>query len=350
MKTKAFVKNSTAKRDVAIRTLTLPDLQIDECVVKVEGVGICGSDLHMFDGHAGYDWVNYPLVLGHEVTGKIIEVGSVENTQLIGKQIVVDPYISCGSCEFCLKGQPNRCDRGEFKTIKTPIDALQYGFRRAGGMAEKMVIKVDNALIIDEKTNRGVAAISEALAVSYTAVKKILDYDTKKILIVGPGPIGLGAAAVLIGSGNEQVDMLGTSVDEQRLQLAKEIGCATIYMDTKHIDMEKMMGYDAIIDCSGHPTVPKSVIPLLKRGGELILVGINAQEFAIPMDQIVRGEIQLKGSYGITRKNLQQVLKMAMNPNYPFEKLIAEEVPFEEIITGFEKALNKAVGKIVITF
>lgn len=350
MKTKAFVKKSSAKRDAEILFIELPNLKEDECLVKVEAVGICGSDLHMFDGHAGYDWVNYPLILGHEITGTVEAVGSEKNIDFIGKKIVVDPYISCGICEFCLKGEPNRCDRGQFKAVKTPIDALQYGFRQAGGMAEKMILKVDNALIIDEKTEKAVAAISEALAVSYTAVKKIANYEEKHILVVGPGPIGLGAAAILIGSGNTQVEMLGTAVDEQRLRLAKNIGAVATYTSATKISGENFNGYDVVIDCSGHPSIPKLALPLLKRGGELVLVGINVQEFSVPMDQIVRGEIQIIGSYGITRENLQSVLKMSTNPSYPFKQLIAEEVPFEHIVTGFEKALDKAVGKIVITF
>lgn len=348
MKTKAFVKKSSAKRDVEILSIELPELKEDECLVEVEAVGVCGSDLHMFAGHAGYDWVTYPLVLGHEVTGKVVKVGSLNNQSLVGKSIVVDPYISCGECTFCLNGQPNRCDGGEFKAVKTPIDALQYGFRQPGGMAEKMIIKVANALVITEEIDTSVAAISEALAVSYTAVKKIENYETKKILVVGPGPIGLGVAAILIGSGNKKVDMLGTEVDEQRLQLAKEVGCETIYVNSTAIDVKSFGGYDAVIDCSGHPSVPKTAVTLLKRGGELILVGINAMDFAVPMDQIVRGEIQIKGSYGITQANLQAVLQMASNPMYPFKKLVAEEVDFADIVAGFEKALSKVAGKVVI--
>lgn len=350
MMTSAFVKNSSAKYDASIQSVELSELQQDECLIEVEAVGICGSDLHMYDGHAGYEWINYPLVLGHEVTGKVIEVGTENNKHLIGKKIVVDPYISCGICDFCKKGESNRCDRGEFKAVKTPIDALQYGFRQRGGMAENMIIKAENALLIDGNTDYAVAAISEALAVSYTAVKKIAHYEKKKILVVGPGPIGLGVAAILVGSGNRIVDMLGTSVDENRLQLAEKLGCSSTYMSTEVINQQDFKGYDAIIDCSGHPSVPPSVLPFLKRGGELILVGINANEFSLPMDQIVRGEIQIKGSYGITRENLRQVLKMANDEKYPFKKIIAEEIPFVDVISGFEKALNKAVGKIVITF
>lgn len=346
---KALVKNSAAKQDVKIVEFEVPTLKDNECLVKVKAVGICGSDLHMYDGHSGYDWVTYPLVLGHEVTGEVMAVGNKNANKYINKRVVIDPYRSCGKCDFCLRGETNRCDFNEYKVVKTPTEALRYGFREAGGMAQVMVADVNNIIPIDDNVSDGVAAISEALAVSYTAVKKVEHYNNKKILIVGPGPIGLGVAAVLIGSGNGQVDMLGTMVDESRLELAKTIGIRATYMSETDILTENFDGYEAVIDCSGHPSVPQMAIRLLKRGGQLVLVGINSAAFSIPMDQIVRGEISIDGSYGITRKNYEEVLKLAANPNYPFEALVAEKVPFEQYSSGFEKALNKVSGKVVLT-
>nr|WP_225230261.1 zinc-binding dehydrogenase [Ureibacillus galli] len=212
-----------------------------------------------------------------------------------------------------------------------------------------MVVDIKNIIPIDENVSDSVAAISEALAVSYTAVKKVEHFHSKRVLVVGPGPIGLGVGAVLIGSGNEQVDMLGTTVDENRLKLAKSIGIKMTYMSEEEILTKDFNGYDAIIDCSGHPSVPQMAMRLLKRGGQLVLVGINSASFSIPMDQIVRGEISINGSYGITRGNYEEVLKLAAIPTYPFDKLIAEKVPFSQCTKGFEKALNKVSGKVVIT-
>lgn len=349
MKYKVLVKNSAAKHDVKFVEYEVPELKDHECLIRVKAVGICGSDLHMYDGHGGYDWVTYPLVLGHEVTGEVIAVGNNNATEYLSKRVVIDPYKSCGQCGFCLRGETNRCDFNEYKTIKTPIEALRYGFREAGGMAQLMVVDIKNIIPIDENVSDSVAAISEALAVSYTAVKKVEHFHSKRVLVVGPGPIGLGVGAVLIGSGNEQVDMLGTTVDENRLKLAKSIGIKMTYMSEEEILTKDFNGYDAIIDCSGHPSVPQMAMRLLKRGGQLVLVGINSASFSIPMDQIVRGEISINGSYGITRGNYEEVLKLAAIPTYPFDKLIAEKVPFSQCTKGFEKALNKVSGKVVIT-
>lgn len=350
MEYQALVKCSTKKKDVQFKTYSVPELNSNECLLKVGAVGICGSDLHMYDGHGGYDWVTYPLVLGHEVTGTVVAMGTAGDQALLNKRVVINPYKSCGVCDYCQRGETNCCDFNDYKLIKTPTEALRYGFREAGGMAQYMVVDVNNIIVIDDAVSDEVAAISEALAVSYTAVLKVADYKKKSILVIGPGPIGLGVAAILVGAGNEETHMLGVLQDQSRLQLAKEIGVHATFVATEELIHDNFSGYDAIIDCSGHPSIPKEAIRLLKRGGQLVLVGINSAEFAVPMDQIVRGEIMIKGSYGITQANYEAVLQMAADAKYPFNKLIAHTVSFKNSLQGFESALNKVNGKVVIHF
>lgn len=341
----ALVKKTANQKDIKFEKYEIPALEPHQSLLKVKAVGICGSDLHMYDGHGGYDWVTYPLVLGHEVTGSVIAIGEGEVPQ---QRMVINPYKNCGKCEFCLAGDSNRCDFEDYKYIKTPTEALRYGFREPGGMAEYMVVDNKNLIPIPNEVTDEVAAISEALAVSYTAVLKIENFAQKSVLVVGPGPIGLGVAAILVGSGNPQVMMLGTALDKDRLQLAKDIGVTKVFESAENIPNEEFKGFDAIIDCSGHPTVPNTALRLLKRGGELVLVGINPASFSVPMDQIVRGEISIKGSYGITQSNYEAVLSLAADARYPFQKLIAQTVPFKDCLEGFEIALNKASGKVVI--
>ncbi|KGR82679.1 zinc-dependent alcohol dehydrogenase [Lysinibacillus odysseyi] len=345
---KAFVKKSAAKRDFQIEERAFERLLPDQVRLRVKAVGICGSDLHMYDGHSGYDWVTYPLVLGHEVVGVVEEVGSEQSKSLLQKTVVINPYKPCGACEFCLAGNENRCDASQFQFNKTPIESLRYGFREAGGLAESMIVDVQNVIPIDPVIEDGVAAISEALTVSYTAIKKVGNYGAKRLLIVGPGPIGLGVAAIAIGAGNKDVTILGTEADQERLALAERMGVRQAITSIEELAVEGFDGLDAVIDCSGYHAVPAQVLPYLKRGGQLVLVGISANEFSVPMDQIVRGEIQIQGSYGITNDNYCELLKLAADKNYPFSKIVHETVPFEQVEKGFEKALNRSPGKVVI--
>ena len=348
MKTVSFVKNSSKQHDVSYVELELPALEPHQCLIKVRAVGICGSDLHMYDGHDGYDWVTYPLVLGHEITGEIVKVGDNRFVSYLRKRIVIDPYTSCGKCSFCLNGESNRCDFGGFVEVKTPTKALRYGFREPGGMSQYMIADIDNCIWIKDSISDEVAAISEALTVSYTAIVKVRDYEQKRILVVGPGPIGLGVAAIAIGAGNKRVDVLGTPQDVDRLTLAKTIGARATFDAADAIFTPELTGYDAVIDCSGHPSVPQTAVRLLKRGGQLVLVGINNASFALPMDQIVRGEITVQGSYGITRQNYKKLLELAELAQYPFDKLVVGSVDFQYIEKGFQDALNKVSGKMIV--
>lgn len=350
MEVRAFVKKTSGIRDARIESIKLGEMLPNEVLVKVNAVGICGSDLHMYAGHNGYDWVQYPLVLGHEITGTVVEAFSNQAQHLVGKRVVVNPYEPCGSCEHCKKGNINRCEFGEFTQNKMPSKALQYGFRKPGGLAEYMKVKAANVIVIEDAVSDQVAAISEALAVSYTAVKKVERFSKKKILVVGPGPIGLGVVALLVGNGNVNVDILGTAQDRSRLALSEEIGVRKAYSASSEVEQDLKNGYDAVIDCSGHHSVPEQALKWLKRGGEIVLVGISTNIFSIPMDQIVRGEISIKGSYGITLENYKEVLDMSKNPAFPFEKIIADAVSFDNIIKGFEKALLQIPGKVVVLF
>ncbi len=172
-------------------------------------------------------------------------MGAAGDKTLLNKRVVINPYKSCGVCDYCQRGETNCCDFNDYKFIKTPTEALRYGFREAGGMGQYMVADINNIIVIDDTVCDEVAAISEALAVSYTAVLKVTDYKKKSILVVGPGPIGLGVAAILVGAGNERTHMLGVPQDQSRLQLAKEIGVQATFVATEELIHDKFSGYDA---------------------------------------------------------------------------------------------------------
>jgi threonine dehydrogenase-like Zn-dependent dehydrogenase len=350
---KAVVKRSSLPRDIEIKSVQLRDPKPDEVVVKIQAVGICGSDLHMYEGHPGYEWITYPLVLGHEMTGAVVTVGSEVSDSFLEKRVVINPYIPCGKCSYCQNGEENRCDHGEFYQAKRPPQSLRYGFRQDGGMAEYITVPARNVIPISDEVSEEVAAVSEAIAVGLTAVEKVREIDNKSFVIFGPGPIGLSIASLLVGLKAGKVVVVGIQGDEDRLKLAREIGVHHTVITNQQI-VEQIVeienGFDGVFDCSGHSSVPPLAIKILKKGGELVLVGISTNEFSLPMDQIVRGEIQIKGSYGITSNTYHRVIQYASKPQFPFGKLISHRFPLEQITSAFENAKNKAAGKTVVYF
>lgn len=351
---KAVVKNSAEAFDISIKDIDEEAVGNNDVRIKVSAVGICGSDLHMYAGHSGYDWINYPLVFGHEVTGTIVEVGADADQTLIGKRVIINPYIPCGTCEFCLRGEENRCDAGEFFVDKLPPKSLQYGFRKNGGMSEYIVVPEKNVLPINDTISDEVGSILEAIGVGVTATDKINAIHDKSIVVFGPGPIGLGIVSILVGLKAKKLVVAGVSGDEQRLEKAKELGAdETIILGENGVDdllRYNPDGYDTIVDSSGHHSAPKTGIKILKKGGEMVLVGISTNDVSLPMDQIVRGEIQIKGSYGITSDSLRKTVDYAANPEFPFDKVITKSVPYEKVKEGFQNALDRAPGKTVVTF
>lgn len=344
----AVVKHKKDPYELWITEVPMPELKSGEVLVQVSRVGICGSDLHMYAGHKGYDWITYPLILGHEITGVVRQAN---NKSLEGKRVVVNPYVPCGKCAYCKRNEENRCDNNTFSKRKGAPQSLQYGFRRDGGMAEYMAVPEENILPIPEKVSDNVAAVAEAIAVGLTAVQKVNEVTGQKIVIFGPGPIGLGIASILVGLQAENIVMVGVPGDEKRLNKAKKMGVHhTLITSDNIVDdlLDNNYGYDVAFDCSGHYSVPESVVNVLKKGGQLVLVGISTSVFSLEMDQMVRGEIQIKGSYGITTEVLTQILEYAADDVFPFEELIAEEYKISDVKNAFDAALNRAEGKVIL--
>jgi L-iditol 2-dehydrogenase len=345
---KAVVKHSDKPFKLSIQEISKPDTKHGEVLVRVRCVGICGSDLHMYAGHGGYDWISYPLILGHEITGTVVESC---NTALQGKRVVINPYVPCGNCEFCKQGEENRCDHNVFSINKKAPQSLQYGFRKNGGMAEYIAVPKRNVIPISDEVTDDVAAVSEAIAVGLTAVEKVGNTTGKSAIIFGPGPIGLAIASLLIGFKTDKIIMVGVPGDEERLKKAKELGVDhTIITSETIVDdiLNIMNGSDFVFDCSGHYSVPQNAVKLMKKGGQLVLVGISTSAFSVEMDQIVRGEIQIKGSYGITRETFERTIEYAAQDDFPFEKLVSGSYKINDAKEAFEAALGKAAGKIVL--
>lgn len=347
---KAVVKLNERSYELSVEDFPKPEIKEGEVLVQVNRVGICGSDLHMYAGHSGYDWIQYPLVLGHEITGTIVET---DKEALQGQRVVINPYIPCNDCDYCHNGEENLCDNNEFSLTKKAPQSLQYGFRQHGGMAEYIAVPEENVYPIADDVSDNVAAVSEAIAVGLTAVEKVDVVANKTAVIFGPGPIGLGIASLLVGLQAENIVMVGVAGDEERLEKAKELGVHHVMMTTEDIVddlMAKSNGYDMVFDCSGHHSVPSNAVKILKKGSQIVLVGISTQAFSLEMDQIVRGEIQVKGSYGITRETFKRTLDYAQDEAFPFDKLVTGTYGLEEAKGAFDATMNKAAGKTVITF
>ncbi|NUK31361.1 alcohol dehydrogenase catalytic domain-containing protein [Parageobacillus sp. VR-IP] len=350
---KAVVKKHRG-RGIDISDVDIPICKKDEVLVKVEAASICGSDLHMYEGMDAYEWVSTPVILGHEFAGTVVDVGNTENQYLLHKRVVINPYVPCGQCRNCKRGNTNLCDYGQNSINKTPAKSLRYGFRENGGMAEYAVVHYKNVLPIPDELSIDVAGMIEAIAIGVHAIERanILPGDTA--VVIGPGPIGLSLVSSLSNYGLERLIVTGLRKDENRLRLAKELGATDIVYADEINDVEAISeltngnGVDYVFETSGFHQSLISGVRMCIKGGEVLLVGISTRKTDLPSNEIVRGEVTVRGVYGVTEKTLQRTIVMAASSKYPYEKLISHLLPLERAVEGFEAGLKKEAVKVIL--
>lgn len=348
------VTKTKDQRGVSIAEIGKPRPAEDEVLVRVEAASICGSDLHMYESLRGYEWITLPLVLGHEFCGVVESSGGKAGEGLAGKRVLINPYVPCGCCYNCRRGKTNLCDFGFDAMSKVPAKSLKYGFRENGGMAEYAVVKASNALPLPDGLSAETASILEGVGIGVRAIERSDVKPGDTAVVIGPGPIGLSLVASLSNLGLAELIVTGLSKDEKRLELARELGATHIvYADeTGGVDAVRAItggqGVDHVFETSGFHESAMSAVRMCVKGGEVLLVGISPRSSTIPTNEIVRGEVNLKGVYGVTEQTLKRTIAMAASGKYGYEKLISHVLPLQQAVDGFEAGLAKQAVKVVL--
>lgn len=263
------------------RPVPVPDA--DQVIVRVTAVGICGSDVHYFhEGRIGDFVVEHPLVLGHEAGGVIVAVGADVDDARLGQRVSIEPQRPCRVCEFCRAGRYNLCPRIEFYATP-PID---------GAFSEYVAIQHDFAYAVPDAVSDDAAALMEPLSVAIAAVQKAGVVPGSRVLIAGAGPIGVVTAQTARAFGATEV-VVSDPMAERR-EVALRFGV------TQAIDPAAGPlgdGYDAFIDASGSPVAVRQGIAALKSGGVAVLVGMGADEIALPVSTIQNRELNITGIF-----------------------------------------------------
>jgi threonine dehydrogenase-like Zn-dependent dehydrogenase len=348
------VMKTNDRRGVEIAEIEKPAPAGDEVLVRVEAASICGSDLHMYESLHGYGWITLPLVLGHEFCGIVEQAGGEAGEALVGKRVLINPYVPCGVCYNCRRGNTNLCDYGLDAMAKVPAKSLKYGFRENGGMAGYAAVKTSNVLPLPEGLSAETAAILEAVGIGVRAIERSNVKPGDRVVVIGPGPIGLSLAASLSNLGLAELIVTGLRKDEQRLRLALELGATRVVYADEIDDVEAIrcitggQGVDHVFDTSGFHASAVSAARMCVKGGEVLLVGICPQPSTIPTSEIVRGEVTLKGVYGVTEQTLRRTIAMAASGKYGYEKLVTHVYPLDQAVEGFEAGLAKQAVKVVL--
>lgn len=261
-----------------------PTAAANEVVVRVSAVGVCGSDVHYYDhGRIGPYVVDSPLVLGHELSGVIVEVGESVSTSRIGERVAVEPQRPCRSCPQCRLGRYNLCPRMRFYATP-PVD---------GAFAEYVTIEADFAFAIPDSISDEAAALIEPLSVAIAACRRAGVAPGQRVLIAGAGPIGVITAQTARAFGAAEVYI--SDLVRKRLEFALDHGATHVIRPGK--DDTSQLGVNVFIDASGAPSAITAGIRAVGPGGNVVLVGLGNDSMELPVSYIQDREIWVTGVF-----------------------------------------------------
>ena len=270
-----------------------PVLANEESLIEIEAVGICGSDMHAYHGLDARRVP--PLILGHEA------VGVVQNGQRKGLRVVLNPLITCGTCNHCLGGRSNLCAQREL-----------IGMRRAGAFAQYISIPERNLLDMPQDMDPIVASLAEPAATSLHAIylaEKILHRPLSecRVLVIGGGSIGVFAALMLKHKGCQTIYLGDTNA--LRRETAEKLKCATIY-DPVSGDQPEAASFDLVIDAVGSGRTRAASCQLVAAGGIISHVGLQDNEAGLDTRRITLEEITFLGNYTYSVLDLRAAINL----------------------------------------
>ena len=281
----------TQPEEVQLLDVPAPELADAEVVLRIEAVGICGSDLHAWRGH---DPRRKPgLVLGHEFVG-VVERSTVAQCPL-GRRYTGNPLITCGVCEYCVQGRNNLCSR-----------RTMVGMTRPGAFAESMSIPASSLIDIPQDMRITAAALTEPAATAWHAIHLtnralVRPLHECRVLVIGGGAIGMLAALLLRHLGTRGVVVAEINA-LRREALACHAGCETV---DPRVEPAADASFDAVIDAVGAKVTRTQAIAAVKPGGVVMHVGLQDWASEIDMRKLTLAEITLLGTYTYTTADLR---------------------------------------------
>ena len=257
-----------------------------EVLVRVASVGVCGSDVHYFEhGRIGSYTVESPLVLGHEASGEVVDVGPKVTRLKVGQRVSLEPGVPDFTCRQCLAGRYNLCEGMRFFATP-PVD---------GAFAELVTTHEQFAHPVPDSLSDDAAALLEPLSVGLWACRKGEVTAGSRVLVTGAGPVGLVAAQAALALGAAEVTV--TDVNPHRLQLASDLG-ATYTLDVSARPVgESGLEPDVLLECSGHAAATVEAVATVARAGRIVLVGMGSDELALPVSRIQEYELTVTGTF-----------------------------------------------------
>lgn len=313
------VKKITVKNDVPE-----PSIGPRDVLVRAKACGICGTDVHIWEGDF---FPTFPLVPGHELAGEVAKVGAEVTDLAVGDRVMVDPTVTCEDCHFCMINRQNHC-----------LHWNAVGVTRDGGFGEYVRVPAKNCYRFSN-VSFSAAAFCEPLACVVFGQDRARIEVGSEVLVIGAGPIGQLHLQASLANGAAAVTMV--DVVESKLALGKELGAAEAVVADNDLEnkLRKVArwGFDVVIDATGVAGVMQSSIKYVKNGGTYLVFGVcgpNDRAEVSPFE-IYRRDLTIVGSFAI-RRTYDRAFKLMEHGRVKVDRLIHEAMPVEEIGRGLE--------------
>ncbi len=332
----------TPEHGFALAQSEVPSPGAGEVLIRVSACGICGSDRALAVGGAVPPGTRFPLVMGHEICGTIVDAnGSTTFAQ--GERVVVMPYVACGDCQFCRTGQENLC-----------MGQQLVGYHRAGGLAEFVVIPERAVLHCpDSVSDTAAAVLVDAFATPFHALQSVLQVkDGDRVLVQGFGGTGQAAVMLLAAMG------VSVGVITQRPEAKAAAEAAGAEMVFTAAEGKRQLGRavrrwsgggaDSVLDTVGSADSSQQAFDLTRAGGKICVIGLNDDVVTWPLAKAVRRSVGLLASFSATVEDAKILLQWAADGRIKPEQLVSEQLSLTDAARAFERERHAAGRSIVV--
>ncbi|MCP4707000.1 MAG: alcohol dehydrogenase catalytic domain-containing protein [Planctomycetes bacterium] len=339
---RAVVKYAEGAGNMALREVAEPTAGAGEVKIKVEAVGICGSDLHIYNWDIGIP-TQVPFIVGHEFAGFVVEVGEGVSGLKEGDRVTAENSRTvCGRCRYCMMGSYNLCR-----------ERKATGYAYDGAYAEYCVVPAERVHLLPDNVDFITASLSDPSACVYHAVGELTGVDAGDVvLITGAGAMGLFSVQYVKANGGIAV-ITGLAQDTKRLALAKELG-ADVAVDVSKDDvgeivmeLSKGAGADIVLECSGAEKAAQMGLDLLRRQGKYTQIGIFGKPITFDLDKVLYGEVQLIGSFSQKFTAWKEAIKLFGQGKILAKPLVTDLLRLEDWEEGFRKCFAGEAVKVV---
>lgn len=328
------------KQDLRVEEVPEKELKDNEVMIKVKYCGVCGTDIHIFNGDGGSFAVTPPLIPGHEFSGVVAKAGAGVTSVKVGDRVSGDPNDMCGECYYCKNAMQHFCTNNI--GLGTTVD---------GGFAEYVVIREKQVYKFSDELSFMEAAMAEPISCCLHGIDLCNIKSGDTVLVMGGGPIGMIMMQLAKNAGASKV-ILSEPVEEKR-ELAVKLGATKtinpIEEDVQAVLADYCANVDVVIECVGNIHTQEDAIKFAGKGATVMYFGLAAPDESLPLkpDDVFKKELKITSSF-INPYTFERAIQVLESKAIDLESLITNIVPLDDIVDVFTKPEYRRTGKVMI--